>query len=66
MDALGDTQIAMDEYSAGRLTADSHGALYLAVYGILQILYVQQDAARDLASALGIGLELPPEIQGIL
>lgn len=55
MDTIGDTQLAIEAYP--RIPLDEYGSHYLLVYGILQSLFIQQDAIRDLAEALGI--ELP-------
>jgi hypothetical protein len=59
LDALGDTQLAVDEYLAGHVKATSAGLVYLALYGILQVLIVQQDALKELADALKLNLDLP-------
>jgi hypothetical protein len=53
LDVIGDTQLAIDSYGAGEF-GGSHGARYLAVYGLLQALFVQQHAVRDLCESLGI------------
>lgn len=52
MDTIDDTALALDAYE--QLPPPSgKGACYLAIYGALQVLYVQQDAIRSLATALG-------------
>jgi hypothetical protein len=53
LDALEDSDLAISAYLAGRPTG-SPGAKYLAVYGVLQALFVQQDAAINLCESLGI------------
>jgi hypothetical protein len=53
LDVIGDTDLAIDSYRAGKL-GTSEGAKYLAVYGLLQALAVQQTATFGLAKALGI------------
>jgi hypothetical protein len=62
LDTIGDTELAITAYLEGRVEAPDYGLLYIAIYGILQILYVQQDALTDLADGLGISLELPAEL----
>jgi hypothetical protein len=44
---------------------ESDGWSYLVVYGILQVLYVQQDAATMLAGCLKLPFELPDELVNI-
>ncbi|MFQ5914891.1 MAG: hypothetical protein ACE5JS_17120 [Nitrospinota bacterium] len=53
LDAIGDTDLALDSYLAERFPS-KEGALYVIVYGVLQVLYVQQNAVGDLLRALGI------------
>lgn len=53
LDAIGDTSECIDVYSPAERN-EPLGARYLALYGILQALYVQQDAVSNLAKALGI------------
>ena len=63
MDAIGDTQLAVRTYLDELREGDeSHGWSYIVVYGILQVLYVQQDAAKTLANCLNLKLELPEEL----
>ena len=51
MDAIDDTQAAIDSYSS--LTEfDSTNGGYLYIYGLLQALNIQQDAANNLLNAL--------------
>src|SRR4051794_31794598 len=58
MDAIGDTQLAVRAFLDEPMKdAKSDGWSYLVVYGILQVLYVQQDAAKMLASCLKLPLE---------
>jgi hypothetical protein len=63
LDALGDTQLAADEYLAGHVNATSTGLVYLALYGILQVLVVQQDALKELADALKLNRDLPETLR---
>jgi hypothetical protein len=53
LDVIGDTQLAIDSYEAGEF-GTSDGARYLAVYGLLQALVVQQDALDSLCGSLRI------------
>lgn len=62
LDTIGDTKLAVSAYLEGRVEAPDNGLLYLALYGILQVLFVQQDALTDLADGLGLHLELPPAL----
>lgn len=57
LDAIGDTQLALEAYSVRGLTEDT-GANYLLVYGALQILFVQQEAIFDLCNALAVPKDL--------
>lgn len=57
LDVLGDTQEAVNAYGS-RTSDQTYGELYLKWYGLLQAFVVQQDAARLLAGALGIRLDL--------
>lgn len=66
MDAIGDTQLAVRAFlDEPRDTRRSDGWSYVIVYGVLQVLYVQQDAARTLAGCLGVPFELPEELAAI-
>jgi len=53
LDTIGDTELAIDAYNASE-NLDSHGAAYLIVYGVLQALFIQQDAVENLCQALVI------------
>ena len=52
LDVIEDADEAINAYEAKEF-GDSKGAHYLAVYGLLQALYVQQDAFYNLSEALG-------------
>jgi hypothetical protein len=54
-DAIGDTQLAIGTYQCLE-EKDDIGFNFLAVYGILQVFYVQQDAVWDLFEALDISI----------
>lgn len=51
MDIIDDIDLAMAAYVDNEFPADI-GERYLRIYGILQALYVQQDALRDLIRAI--------------
>ena len=53
LDVIGDTEEAIAAYSAKEF-GDTKSAHYLAVYGLLQSIYVQQDAVINLCESLGI------------
>jgi len=62
MGVLGDTEMAIIEYER-LLTQDaSKGFAYLIVYGILQVLFVQQDATKHIAEVIGADLTFPQEL----
>jgi hypothetical protein len=55
MDTVSDTQQAIDFYKAKiDDEATNIGELYLQVYGLLQSIFVQQDASIDMANSLSI------------
>ncbi|MBM3475578.1 MAG: hypothetical protein FJX75_20120 [Armatimonadetes bacterium] len=58
MDAIEDTEMAIEAYES-RHCGTGKGALYVATYGLLQAMVVQQDAARHLLTALGEDVDLP-------
>lgn len=53
LDVIGDTEEAIAAFKAKEF-GDSKAAHYLAVYGLLQAIYVQQDAVNNLCESLGI------------
>ena len=53
LDVIGDTELAIGAYTAQALGANK-GSAYLAVYGLLQALFLQQDAIFNLCESLGI------------
>src|SRR6266487_2877884 len=53
LDVIGDTELAIAAYTVQELGPDK-GAAYLAVYGLLQALFLQQDAIFNLCESLGI------------
>jgi hypothetical protein len=55
MDTVGDTQDAINAYVENiDKKAENKGELYLIVYGLLQSIFVQQDACIDMAATLSI------------
>ncbi len=63
MDAIDDTEMAIDAFiEQPPATTDTKGECYLAIYGILQVLFVQQDAISNLLEAF----ELPRKVDGNL
>lgn len=59
LDAIGDTQLGIDCYPLNS-PERGDGRLYLMLYGILQVLYVQQDALSNMASCLGLPYKRDP------
>lgn len=57
MDAIGDTEVAIDSYLANLNKPADTGELYIFLYGILQVLFVQQDAVEHLNEALELKYE---------
>jgi hypothetical protein len=53
LDVIGDTHMAITSYEAMQ-EVDDDGARYLVIYGILQVLFVQQDAVEHILESLGI------------
>lgn len=65
LDLIGDTELAIDAYPRLCQSGKDHGSSYLLVYGILQTLLLQQDAAKHISSALNIKINLPKELMDI-
>ena len=63
LDLIGDTQLAIEAYPEFEGLAD--GASYLVVYGILQTLLLQQDAAKNIGDSLDIKVNLPKALNDI-
>lgn len=53
LDVIGDAEFAIEAYTAGEFGTD-WGSRYLALYGLLQALFLQQDAVFHLCESLGI------------
>ncbi len=64
MDVIEDTELAFDAYIEKDYPAQD-GDKYLLVYGLLQALFVQQDAMRNLCKALDIKYEITSELRTI-
>jgi hypothetical protein len=64
LDLIGDTQIAIDAYPQ-LFSVKEEGVSYLIVYGILQTLLLQQDAAKHIGDALNIKVKLPKDLEEI-
>src|SRR5262249_49666 len=63
MDAIGDTQLAVHAYlDEPTKEAESDGRSHRGASGILQVLYVKQDAGKTLATCLRLAFELPDEL----
>ena len=60
LDTIEDAQIAIDDYRRIDLSEDqtNRGRLYLVVYGVLQGIFLQQDALRSLAKALRFSFQI--------
>ena len=65
LDVVGDAELALEAYLAGISGAQSEGELYLRMYGVLQVLVVQQDALVHVAEAVQHALPLPDEVKQI-
>lgn len=64
LDLIGDTEFAIKAYPSLCKNADV-GSSYLIVYGILQTLLLQQDAAKHIAAVLNVNVKLPKELNNI-
>ena len=61
MDLIGDTEMAIEAYLSSEDGGDS-GLQYLLIYGILQVLFVQQDAAKLISEAFRLPYEHDGEL----
>ena len=64
LDLIGDTQLAIDSHPQFHDVQDD-GAIYLIVYGILQTLLLQQNAAKHIGDSLDIKVKLPKDLEDI-
>ncbi|WP_373036704.1 hypothetical protein [Sulfurimonas sp.] len=53
LDTIGDTSLAMDSYVKLDFPLDI-GQKYIFIYGVLQVLFVQQDAVKNLLASLNV------------
>jgi hypothetical protein len=53
------------QFACQGVPSTSPGAAYVVIYGVLQALYLQQDAATCIAKCLNLELEMPPEIDAV-
>lgn len=56
LDVIGDTELAIESYFKDAFPKNS-GSKYLLIYGILQCLFLQQDAVKHMAEVLGLQFE---------
>ena len=61
LDVIGDTELAIQSYLKQENPKDD-GAKYLIVYGILQTLFLQQDAIKNLSEALNLEFKPDPTL----
>lgn len=64
LDVIGDTIYAISSYEDTDYPKD-YGLQYIYTYGLLQALFLQQDAIRHLSEAFDIKLNLSDELLGI-
>lgn len=64
LDLVGDTELALDSYLKQPSIEDT-GLCYLQVYGALQLLQTQQDAAAHICDALSIKARNSPKLPRI-
>ena len=66
MDAIGDGDEAVGAYLAGEFPHDT-GEKYLKVYGVLQVLFVQQDVLRHMIGVIrpAMRIELPDVLKEV-
>lgn len=64
LDVIGDTELALETYHSAEAPKDD-GGKYLLVYGVLQALFIQQDAVQNLCDALEIDYEPDPLLREI-
>ncbi len=64
LDAIGDTELALQEYVVWDATFGI-GINYILAYGVLQAIFLQQDAIKHLALSLGLPFKLPKKLREI-
>ena len=58
MYTIEDTELAIESFEKEIEVQNDHGALYLRTYGLLQALFLQQDAVKHLSEATDIPFDL--------
>lgn len=56
LDVLDDTQNAITTHFLKSPSPIGQGQIYLSIYGVMQAFFLQQDAAKHLAEALGVAV----------
>ncbi len=64
LDTLGDTGLALQSYFKSEYP-DETGLSYIYTYGLLQALFIQQDAMNHLSEAFDVPYKLSEELKGI-
>ncbi|TMU13677.1 hypothetical protein E0L35_25190 [Halomonas sp. ATBC28] len=64
LDTLGDTGLALKSYFKSDFPTES-GLSYIYTYGLLQALFIQQDAMNHLSEAFEVPYELSDELKSI-
>jgi hypothetical protein len=64
LDAIGDTELALQEFVENHSSFDT-GLSYILAYGVLQAIFLQQDAIKHLTLSLGLPFSLPVELKEI-
>jgi hypothetical protein len=64
LDAIGDTELALQEFKSNK-PKNPIGISYILAYGVLQAIFLQQDAIKHLALSLGLPFNLPDELREI-
>jgi hypothetical protein len=54
LDVIGDTELAFNAYMESLKSPATAGELYTLLYGIMQALFIQQDAVKHTIEALGL------------
>jgi hypothetical protein len=63
LDSLEDSITALNGYIDGNITESSLGFKYVIVYGVLQALFLQQDAISNIYKALSLGYKQNKELR---
>jgi hypothetical protein len=64
LDAIGDTCLALDDFVSCDASF-STGITYILAYGVLQAVFLQQDALKHLAVSLSLPIETPEALREI-